>query len=111
MLVNGTTHLAITKPDVLGGMPTLKICVAYERDGIETADFPAQSSALQAVTPVYDEMPGWEEDISGCREWTELPMNARRYFLRLEEVLRVPVAIVSVGPGREQTILRIDPFK
>ena len=110
-LVNGTTHLVLTKPDVLGGMPSLRICTAYTIDGKQTRDFPSQISALEKVRPVYEEVPGWDEDISTCRSWEDLPENARRYFERLEELLGVPVAVVSVGPGREQTIERLNPFE
>jgi adenylosuccinate synthase len=109
-MVNGATHLVLTKPDVLGSLGAIEICTAYEIDGKTVREFPAQLSRLERVKPVYEEMPGWSEDISGCRSWAELPGSARAYFKRIEELVGVPVAIVSVGPGREQTIACLDPF-
>lgn len=108
--INGATHLVITKPDVLGGLDTLKICTAYEIDGKQTAEFPSDTTVLARAIPVYEEVPGWQEDISSCASWEELPANARAYLARLEELVGVPISTISVGPGREQTIERIDPF-
>ncbi|MCP4640881.1 MAG: adenylosuccinate synthase [bacterium] len=110
MQVNGTTSVVLTKPDVLGVMDAIKLCTAYEIDGERTTEFPSQVSKVERVVPVYEEMPGWKQDISGCRSWDELPEDAKRYFTRVEELLGVPVSIVSVGPGREETITRSDPF-
>jgi adenylosuccinate synthase len=109
-LLNGTTSMVITKPDVLGTVGTLRICTAYEIDGQRTTDFPGQVSLLEKARPVYEELPGWDEDISGCTTWEELPAAAQRYFERMEELVGVPISIVSVGPGREQTIRRRDPY-
>jgi adenylosuccinate synthase len=109
-MVNGVTHLVLTKPDVLGSLDTIKICTAYELDGRKTLEFPGQLSKLERVIPLYEEMPGWTEDISTCSSWTGLPAAARAYFKRIEELIGAPVAIVSVGPGREQTIECVDPF-
>jgi adenylosuccinate synthase len=110
VMLNGATSLALTKPDVLGAFDTLQICTAYEVDGIRTTEFPAQVAKLAKVTPIYEEMPGWSEDISGCRTWDELPEKARAYFTRIAELVGVPPCIISVGPGREQTIECADPF-
>ena len=109
--VNGATHLVLTKPDVLGAMDPIRICTEYRIDGRSTTTFPARVSLLERVQPVYEEVPGWQEDISSCTSWDELPENARSYFKRIEELVGVPVAIVSVGPGREQTIEHVDPFQ
>jgi len=109
-MINGVTHLVLTKPDVLGSLDTIKICTAYELDGQKIQEFPAQLSRLERVKPIYEQMPGWAEDISTCSSWTELPATARAYFKRIEELIGAPVAIVSVGPGREQTIECVDPF-
>jgi adenylosuccinate synthase len=106
VMLNGATGLVLTKPDVLGVVDTVKICTAYEIDGQRTNRFPGQIETLAKARPVYEEMPGWKTDISGCRSWDELPRQARAYFLRIEEILGVPVQIISVGPGREQTIER-----
>lgn len=109
-LLNGTTAIVLTKPDILGVMDTIKVCTSYEVDGVRTTDFPSQVSKLTLAKPVYEELPGWKSDISACRSWDELPANAKAYFLRIEQLLGIPVAIISVGPGREQTIERTDPF-
>ena len=104
--LNGITDLALTKLDVLQNLPVLKICVAYELDGKTLEYLPQEEGALARVTPIYEEMPGFEEDISGCRNFDELPDTVRAYVERLEELAGARVSIVSVGPGREQTILR-----
>lgn len=109
-MLNGATSLVLTKPDVLGIVDTIHVCTAYRLNGGTTQTFPNQISALQDVKPVYEEMPGWSEDISHCRSWSDLPKNAQDYFARIEELVGVPVCIISVGPGREQTIERRDPF-
>ncbi|MDE6735450.1 MAG: adenylosuccinate synthase [Desulfovibrio sp.] len=104
--LNGITDLALTKLDVLQNLPVLKICVAYELDGKTLEYLPQEEGALARVTPIYEEMPGFEEDISDCRNFDELPDTVRAYVERLEELAGARVSIVSVGPGREQTILR-----
>ena len=109
--VNGATHIVLTKPDVLDAMDPIRICTEYRIDGHRITEFPAQVTRLERVQPVYEEVPGWQEDISSCTSWDALPENARRYFKRIEELVGVPVAIVSVGPGREQTIEHVDPFQ
>ncbi len=104
--LNGITDLALTKLDVLQNLPVLRICVAYELDG-KTLDYlPQEEGALGRVTPVYEEVPGFEEDISGCRDFAELPDTVRAYVERLEELAGARISFVSVGPGREQTIER-----
>ena len=109
--LNGATYNVLTKPDVLGGFETLKICTEYEIDGVRTREFPAETCILERVKPIYEEMPGWAEDISTCQTWDDLPKTAQAYFKRIEELTGVPLAIISVGPGREETIEREDPFK
>lgn len=104
--LNGITDLALTKLDVLQNLPVLKICVAYQLDGKRLEYLPQEEGALARVTPVYEEMPGFEEDISGCRNFAELPESVQAYVLRLEELAGARVSIVSVGPGRDQTIER-----
>lgn len=104
--LNGITDLALTKLDVLQNLPVLKICVAYELDG-KTLDYlPQEEGALERVTPVYEEVSGFEEDISGCRDFAELPDTVRAYVERLEKLAGARISFVSVGPGREQTIKR-----
>ena len=109
-MLNGATAIVLTKPDVLDALEAIKVCTAYEIDGKRTTDFPAQIRDLAAVQPVYEELPGWKQDISGCRSWDDLPENARSYFERIEEFVQVPIALVSVGPGREQTVMHREPF-
>ncbi len=108
--LNGMTAIVMTKPDVLSIVDPIRICTAYNINGSVTHDFPTSLEALENAVPVYEDMPGWNEDISACRTWDDLPEKAQRYFERIEELLGVPVCTISVGPGREQTIERIDPF-
>jgi adenylosuccinate synthase len=104
--LNGTTGLAVTKLDVLGGLDELKICTAYEYEGGRILYPPQREGALAHVKPVYETLPGWKEDVSGLRAWDELPEAARRYLTRVEELSGAPARIISVGPDREQTIYR-----
>ena len=83
-----------------------KICVAYDYQGRRMDYPPQESGALERVTPIYESVPGWKEDITACKTWDELPEAARAYVLRLEELSGVPVSMVSVGPDRNQTIFR-----
>jgi adenylosuccinate synthase len=108
--VNGLTGLALTKLDVLTGLPRLKICVGYKYEGQALREFPYQGAVLARCQPIYEEMDGWTEEISGTRAYDELPPQARAYVTRLEELAGVPIDIISVGPGREQTILLRSPF-
>ena len=105
--VNGLTGLALTKLDVLTGLHRLKICVGYEYDGQMLKEFPYQGAVLARCQPIYEEMDGWTDEISGARAYDELPPQARAYVARLEELAGVPIDIISVGPEREQTILLI----
>ena len=108
--LNGLTGLAITKLDVLGGLSELKICTAYENQGAARDTFPSSLKVLEACQPVYEILPGWQEDISGVRRYDDLPANVRAYLKRIEELTGVPVVIISVGPGREQTIILNNPL-
>jgi adenylosuccinate synthase len=104
--LNGPTEIALTKLDVLGGLAELKLCTSYRYRGQEVAYPPQEENGMAYVEPVYESMPGWQEDISGCRAYAELPKATRDYIARIEEILGIPVSIVSVGPDRDQTILR-----
>ena len=107
--VNGLTHVALTKLDVLSAFDTIKVCVAYECDGKEYDYFPMQQSVLFHAKPVYEELPGWRgHDLSDVRDYMELPVNTRRYIEYLEELGGVPMSLISVGPDRDQTIVRED---
>jgi adenylosuccinate synthase len=101
--LNGPTELAITKLDVLSGLKEIKLCTAYEYRG-ETVFYPPQEqNGMAHVTPVYETLPGWDEDITGARSWDDLPANAVAYLKRIEEITGVKIGIVSVGPDRVQT--------
>ncbi len=108
--LNGLTGLAITKLDVLGELESLKICTAYEYNGEIIHDFPASIKILKACKPAFETLPGWSEDISGVRKIDDLPQNAKDYLSRIEELTETPINIISVGPGRDQTIIVTNPF-
>ena len=102
--VSGITNLSLNSIDVLTGLETVKICVAYRKpDGEEIANYPASLVELGQCTPIYEELPGWTEDITGCRTLEELPENARNYVRRISELVGVRISTFSVGPDREQT--------
>ncbi|MFQ6102394.1 MAG: adenylosuccinate synthase [Anaerolineae bacterium] len=105
--VNGLGELALTKLDVLSGLERLKVAVAYERGGERTEYFPAEFGveALAQWKPVYEELPGWVEDISGARSREDLPPAAREYVALIEERVGVPITFIGVGPEREQTVV------
>ena len=104
--LNGFDSLAITKMDVLTGEKTLKVCVAYEYQGKRLTRFPSDISTLMGSKPVYEEHEGWVDDISGARRFEDLPPQAQSYVARMEEYLGAPAGMVSVGPEREQIIIR-----
>ncbi|WP_414936804.1 adenylosuccinate synthase [Amycolatopsis sp. cmx-11-51] len=104
--VNGITDYFLTKLDVLSGLEKVPVCVGYEVDGFRTYDMPMTQTDVHHALPIYEELPGWFEDISGCRTFEELPANARAYVERLEELSGARVSAIGVGPGREQTIVR-----
>lgn len=109
--LNGITELAVTKLDVLKGIPTLKICVGYEYKGKKLEEVPASAEVYGQCTPVYEELKGWEEEIRYARDLEELPKNAQRYVRRIEELTDVPVCLVSVGSSRNDTIMIFNPCK
>lgn len=106
--VNGITDYFLTKLDVLSSLDTIPICVAYDVDGVRHDDMPMTQTGFHHATPIYEEMPGWWEDISGARTFEELPVNAQNYVLRLEELSGSYMSYIGVGPGRDQTIVRRD---
>ena len=101
--VSGITNLSLNCIDVLSGLDTVKICVAYDLDGKRIDYYPASLEQLKRCKPIYEELPGWEEDITGCRSLDELPANARNYVRRVGELVGVRISTFSVGPDREQT--------
>jgi len=104
--LNDPTEIALTKLDVLSGLDELKICVAYDYHGERLQYPPQEENGLAHVTPVYETVPGWTEDISEARSWDDLPEAARRYIERIELLTGVSVGIVSVGPDRDQNLYR-----
>ncbi|HEV7790076.1 MAG TPA: adenylosuccinate synthase [Pseudonocardia sp.] len=104
--VNGITVFFLTKLDVLSGLEKVPVCVAYEVNGRRCDEMPMTQTDVHHAVPVYQEFPGWWEDISECRTFEELPKNARDYVLALEGMIGAKVSAIGVGPGREQTIER-----
>lgn len=101
--VSGITDLSLNSLDVLTGIETLKICVSYRYQGKIINEFPASLKALAECEPVYEEMPGWTEDITGVKSLHELPENARHYLERISQLTEIPLSVFSVGPDRTQT--------
>ncbi|EKP94792.1 adenylosuccinate synthase [Thermaerobacter subterraneus] len=108
--VSGLTGLAITRLDTLGGLDTVRICVAYELDGRRVEDLPPGALKLARCRPIYEELPGWPADFSGLTRWEEVPAAARRYLERIAELVGVPVVLVSIGRERAQTLGLRDVF-
>ena len=103
-MINGLTDIVITKIDVLSGLGTLKICTAYEVDGEIYEFMPADTEMLYRAKPVYEELPGWDEDITQVKCYDDLPENCKKYLKRIEEIVGCPISVVSVGPDRSQNI-------
>jgi adenylosuccinate synthase len=104
--VNSASAIVLNKLDILSGIETIKMCVAYEIDGKRIEVWPSSGAALASATPIYEDFPGWEEPIHNVRALADLPENARRYVTALEDHAGVPIVFVSVGPERTQTIER-----
>jgi len=103
--LNSLTDLAITKLDVFDTFASVKVCVGYEHDGVRYDYPPYHQSVLHDVTPMYEELPGWQQDITGCTAFEDLPANAQAYIRFLAKVTGVTISVVGVGPGREQFVL------
>ncbi|MBB5015635.1 adenylosuccinate synthase [Rehaibacterium terrae] len=108
--INGITGLCVTKLDVLDGLPSLKMCIAYRYHGKETEYPPLDAAGWDEIEPVYLEFPGWSESTHGITEWDRLPPAARAYLRALEELVGCPLAIVATGPEREANIILQDPY-
>jgi adenylosuccinate synthase len=100
----------VNKLDILSGLTEVPVAVKYRIDGKVTDDFPMTLGELARAEAIYETLPGWEEEINEVREWSGLPDNARRYIERVEALVDVPVHMISVGPGRDQTICREELF-
>ena len=107
-MLSGMDYLAITRLDILDKLPKIKMCVGYKMDGKIFKGMPASLKGLAAVEPVYEEFEGWQTRTCDIRKYEDLPVQARTYLERLEEVTGIPVGIVSIGPGREQTMLKVN---
>ena len=107
---NGNAGVALTKLDVLDGLPTLKICTGYRLDGRTIGHLPAGLKAQGELEPVYEEMEGWRESTRGARSFRDLPASAVKYVRRIEELIGAPVALLSTSPERDDTIMMHDPF-
>jgi len=108
--VSGISDLALTKLDVLTGLDKIKICTAYDVEGERVTEFPQSQRLFAAAKPIYEELPGWREDISRVTGFGDLPVAAQNFVRRIEELTGVPATLVAVGPGRSQTIVRGDIF-
>jgi len=110
-ILNGVTSLALTKIDVLDKLETIKICTGYRVDKDELSDFPVTTSLTKKLTPIYEEIDGWNTSTVGLEKMNELPLNARIYIQRIEELTETKVSIISTGPERNQTITINSPFQ
>ena len=108
--IGGINGIALTKLDVLDGMDELRVATAYDLRGERIERFPASAADQAAVTPVYEAMEGWSGTTAGARSWGQLPAEAVKYVRRIEELIGVPVWLLSTSPEREDTILVTDPF-
>ena len=108
--LNGLTGIALTKLDVLTGLPKIRVCTAYRAGTALLHHFPASLKVMESLEPVWEEFEGWQEPVSGARSVGDLPANARRYMERLEELVETEIIITSIGPDRDQTILIRNPF-
>jgi len=108
MRINGFTHLAVTKLDILTKMPTLKLCIGYQRDGKTYHDLPLGTYQMDRYQPIYIEMDPWDQDIQSARTWKELPSQAQEYIRAIEKWVGVEVGWISVGPERDQMVKVID---
>jgi adenylosuccinate synthase len=105
VMLNGASRIALTKMDVLDSLEAIRICTSYQVDGRTITDMPADSDDVERAVPVYEEMPGWQQDTTGARSYRDLPKAARRYIARLLELTGTKLQIVSVGPQRDQTFV------
>jgi adenylosuccinate synthase len=109
--VSGINGIALTKLDVLDGLPEIKVCVGYALNGEALDRLPASQAAQAQVVPVYETLEGWQESTAGARSWADLPAQAVKYVRYLEELIGAPVALLSTSPERDDTILVRDPFQ
>jgi adenylosuccinate synthase len=106
--INGVTDYVMTKLDVLTGLETIPVCVAYDVEGVRVEEVPASQSDFHHAVPIYEEFPGWSEDITAVREFSDLPENAQDYVLAIEAMSGARISAIGVGPGREAIVVRHD---
>jgi adenylosuccinate synthase len=106
--INGVTDFVLTKLDVLTGLTTIPVCVAYDVDGVRHDEMPVSQSDFHHAVPIYEEFPGWQEDITGARSFEDLPKNAQDYVLAVEKISGARMSAIGVGPGRDEIIVRHD---
>ena len=111
VIINGISGLCITKLDVLDGLPEIKVCVGYELQGRRIDILPLDADDIVACVPVYDTFAGWTDSTFGVTQWDKLPLNARRYLERVQELIGASIDMVSTGPDRDHTILLRHPYK
>ncbi|MBV8466588.1 MAG: adenylosuccinate synthase [Burkholderiales bacterium] len=109
--INGVSGLCVTKMDVMDGMENIQLCVGYEVQGERRDILPVGADELSACKPIYEEMPGWQESTFGIKRYEDLPLDARNYLKRIEQVTGAPIDIISTGPDREETIVMRHPFE
>ncbi|PZG22665.1 adenylosuccinate synthase [Nonomuraea aridisoli] len=103
--INGVTDYFLTKLDVLSGLERIPVCVAYEVDGVRHDEIPMTQTDFHHAKPIYEELPGWQDDITGAKSFEDLPRNAQAYVRALEEMSGAPISAIGVGPGRDQTLV------
>ncbi len=103
--VNGVTDFVLTKLDVLTGLEQVPVCVAYDVDGVRHDEMPVNQTDFHHAEPIFEQLPGWSEDISGARTFDELPANAQAYVTRVEELSGARISVIGVGPARDQSIV------
>jgi adenylosuccinate synthase len=108
--INGISGIALTKLDVLTGFKSIPICTAYRSAHEIIDEFPASLKTMQAVEPIYENLPGWSESLTSVTKFSDLPVNAQNYVQRIEEILQTEIILISVGPSREQTVVLKNPF-
>jgi adenylosuccinate synthase len=108
---NNLSGLALTKLDILRGLPRIRICVGYNVDGEQREELPTDPGEIERAQPVYEELDGWEADTREVRDFGELPPAAQKYVRRIEALVGVDCALISVGPGRAETIVIRNPFR
>ena len=106
--INGVTDFVLTKLDVLTGLEKIPVCVAYDVEGVRVDEVPVSQSDFHHAVPIYEEFPGWSEDITGAREFSDLPLNAQNYVLAIEKMSNARISAIGVGPGRDEIVVRHD---